>query len=128
MLQQTTTKIQETNPGVEVFSESGDITDPQFVSTFMKRVVEKFQRIDYAVNCAGILGKDERSHEMDLSSFDAVNNVNYRGCWLSSRAELQQMLKQEPLPGVTSSRPGQRGAIVNIASQLGVVGRPKARK
>ncbi|KAK4942291.1 hypothetical protein LTR10_017897 [Elasticomyces elasticus] len=126
LLQQTKAKIQATAPQVEVLCESGDITNSQFVSTFMKRVVDKFNRIDYAVNCAGILGQDERSHEMDISSFDAVNNVNYRGCWMSSRAELQEMLKQEPLPGLTPSRPAQRGAIVNIASQLGIVSRPKA--
>ncbi|EXJ83981.1 3-oxoacyl-[acyl-carrier protein] reductase [Capronia epimyces CBS 606.96] len=126
LLQQTVESIQATRPGVEVFSEPGDITDADFVGTFMKRVVEKFHRIDYAVNCAGILGKDQRSDEMDLASFDAINSVNYRGCWLSSRAELQAMLKQEPLPGLSASRPAQRGAIVNIASQLGIVSRPKA--
>lgn len=37
------------------------------------------------------------------------------------------MLKQEPLP-THDGRPGNRGSIVNIASQLGVVSRPNARK
>ncbi|TVY35708.1 3-oxoacyl-[acyl-carrier-protein] reductase [Lachnellula occidentalis] len=54
-----------------------------------------------------------------------VNNINYRGCWLSSRAELAQMVRQEPLPS-HDGRPGERGSVVNIASQLGVVGRPNA--
>lgn len=107
---------------------AGDITDAEFVDSFMKMVVERFGRIDYAVNCAGILGKDQRSGEMDISSFDAINNVNYRGCWISSRAQLQAMVQQEPLPSKNPSRPGTRGAIVNIASQLGIVGRPKARQ
>ena len=128
LLQQTKSNIQAANPEVEIYSESGDVTDASFVGSFMNRVVERFHRVDYAVNCAGILGKDERSDEMSISSFDAINNVNYRGCWISSRAALQAMLKQEPLPGLTSSRPPQRGAIVNIASQLGLVSRPKARK
>lgn len=35
------------------------------------------------------------------------------------------MLKQEPLP-THDGRPGERGSIVNIASQLGVVSRPQA--
>jgi NAD(P)-dependent dehydrogenase (short-subunit alcohol dehydrogenase family) len=56
-----------------------------------------------------------------------INNVNYRGCWLSSRAAIQRMLKQDPLP-THDGRPGYRGSIVNIASQLGIVGRPAARK
>lgn len=128
MLQQTSEKIKDLNGSAEVISVAGDITDAGFVDSFMKRVVETFGRIDYAVNCAGILGKDQRSGEMDISSFDAINNVNYRGCWISSRAQLQAMVGQEPLPSSNPSRPGTRGAIVNIASQLGIVGRPKARQ
>ena len=68
----------------------------------------------------------KRSHESTIEEFDLINNVNYRGCWLSSRAAIRQMLKQEPLP-THDDRPGSRGSIVNIASQLGVVGRPAAR-
>lgn len=46
------------------------------------------------------------------------------GSWLSCRAQLRNILKQEPL----EEHPKQRGAIVNIASQLGIVGRPGAGK
>ncbi len=56
-----------------------------------------------------------------------MTNINYRGVWLSSRAELAQMLKQEPLP-THDGRPGSRGAIVNIASQLGIVSTYSARE
>ena len=40
------------------------------------------------------------------------------------------MMRQEPLQSSTSDprRPPQRGAIVNIASQLGIVGRTKSSK
>lgn len=38
------------------------------------------------------------------------------------------MIKQEPLPSHDPSRSPQRGAVVNIASQLGIVGRPNARE
>lgn len=38
------------------------------------------------------------------------------------------MVRQDALPSHDPSRPSQRGAIVNIASQLGIVGRPNARK
>jgi hypothetical protein len=37
------------------------------------------------------------------------------------------MLTQKPLPS-HDGRPGERGSVVNIASQLGVVGRPNARE
>lgn len=94
----------------------------------MNEVVCKFGRLDYAVNCAGILGDSLRSTETDTVDFDRITNINYRGCWLSSRAELRQMLKQDPLPSHDPDREPQRGSIVNIASQLGIVARPAARK
>lgn len=75
----------------------------------------------------GVLSNNKRSHESSVEEFDMINNVNYRGCWLSSRAAIKCMLKQDPLP-TYDGRPGVRGSIVNIASQLGVVGRPSARK
>jgi hypothetical protein len=54
-----------------------------------------------------------------------VNGINYRGVFLCSREELRQMLTQKPLL-THDGRPGNRGSIVNIASQLGLVGRPCA--
>jgi NAD(P)-dependent dehydrogenase (short-subunit alcohol dehydrogenase family) len=50
--------------------------------------------------------------------------------WLCARAELRAMLNQEPLPDVFADprRPTTRAAIVNIASQLGIVGRPRCSK
>ena len=98
------------------------------MDSFIGEVAHTFGRLDYAVNCAGIFGDALRSTEMSTETFDQINNVNYRGCWLSSRAELRQMINQEPLPSHDPSRPPQRGAVVNIASQLGLVGRSKARE
>lgn len=45
--------------------------------------------------------------------------VNARGVWLCGRAQARQMRTQEPLP-THDGRPGARGAIVNIASSLGI--------
>ena len=82
------------------------------------------------VNCAGVLGNNRISTETSAIEFDRINDINYRGCWLSSRAELRVMMRQEPLQSYSSDtrRPPQRGAIVNIASQLGIVGRTKCSK
>ncbi|CAI6274272.1 unnamed protein product [Periconia digitata] len=59
---------------------------------------------------------------MPTESFDRLNNINYRGLWLSCRAQLRNMLRQKAL----SEEAKERGSIVNIASQLGIVGRPGA--
>lgn len=106
----------------------GNVADDHFAESFITDVVSEFGRVDYAVNCAGVLGESLRSTETSLAEFDRVNDINYRGCWLCSRAELAQMVKQDPLPSHDPDRPPQRGAVVNIASQLGIVGRPTARE
>lgn len=94
----------------------------------MDHVADTFGRIDYAVNCAGILGQAQRSTETTTETFDHINTVNYRGSFLCSRAELKHMLRQDPLSSHDPDRTPQRGSIVNVASQLGIVGRPSARK
>ena len=108
--------------------KTGNIADESFVESFIAEVVSTFGRLDYAVNNAGILGGGEKSTETTSETFDRINGVNYKGCWLCSRAELRQMVNQEPLPSHDPNRQPQRGSIVNVASQLGVVGRPGARK
>lgn len=74
---------------------------------------------------AGTLSRNTKSHETAPEEFDRINGINYRGCWLASRAQLSQMLMQDPLE-THDGRPGNRGSIVNFASQLGIVGRPAA--
>ncbi|PSK42090.1 Levodione reductase [Elsinoe australis] len=122
-LDQTRDDVLAINSSIEVFAKAGDIADESFVTSLIKEVTNKFFRIDYAINCAGILGKElGRAADMSTEEFDLMNNINYRGTWLCCRAQLKQMLKQEPL----KEHAKQRGSIVNIASQLGIVARPGA--
>ncbi|KAJ6155540.1 hypothetical protein N7470_006106 [Penicillium chermesinum] len=125
-LDHTRKSISKSHPQAEVLVYPGNVADDQFAESFISKVAKTFSRVDYAVNCAGVLGKPMRSGETSIAEFDRVNNINYRGCWLSSRAQLKQMTQQSPLPSHDPSRPAQRGAIVNIASQLGIVSRPNA--
>ena len=122
-LQQTKSEILAINSSIEVFSRAGDIADEGFVDTFTDEAFSKFQRLDYSANCAGILGgKPIKATEMTTEAFDRLNDINYRGSWLSCRAQLRNMLKQQRL----KEWPQQRGSIVNIASQLGLVARSGA--
>ncbi|KAJ5099732.1 Short-chain dehydrogenase/reductase SDR [Penicillium argentinense] len=125
-LEQTRQSVAADHPKVQLFSHAGSVAEDRFAQSFIDQVVKKFGRVDYAVNCAGVLGLPMRSAETSLEEFDRVNNINYRGCWLSSRAQLKQMVSQKPLPSHDPNRPPQRGAVVNIASQLGIVSRPNA--
>ncbi|KAK2002354.1 short-chain dehydrogenase [Colletotrichum falcatum] len=121
-LADTRQAIHQVDPKAQVVSQEGDISDEGFVNAFVEETTKSFGRIDYSISCAGILGQSLRSHETSTAAFDHITNVNYKGSWLVSRAVLRRMLSQKP----HEEHLGQRGAIVNIASQLGVVARPAA--
>lgn len=103
-----------------------DSSDPKAVDDLFQEIKTVFGRIDYAVNNAGIMGPFGTTTDINLEDFDKLNNVNYRGLWICERKELEMMKDQEYLSDEGERR--QRGSIVNIASQLGVVGRSAARK
>ncbi|KAJ9133379.1 NAD(P)-binding protein [Pleurostoma richardsiae] len=124
-LEETKALILKIAPEAEVFIAKVDLRDELDVEQMLSTTVTKLGRVDYAVNTAGVEGDNLGSAESTSQVFDHVNSVNYRGCWLSSRYEIIQMRKQEPLPS-HDGRMGSRGAIVNIASQLAFVGRPEA--
>jgi NAD(P)-dependent dehydrogenase (short-subunit alcohol dehydrogenase family) len=72
------------------------------------------------ISWQGVFGPPIPSHELDTVEFDRINNTNYRGTWLCARAEITAMLTQQPLE-THDGRPGNKGAIVNIASNLGII-------
>ncbi|KAG9655473.1 oxidoreductase, partial [Aureobasidium melanogenum] len=117
--------LSQTFPSVEFLAVATDISSPSSVRDLFRKTLDRFQRLDYAVNCAGVLGAAKKSHEMTLEEFDHIVNVDYRGSWLCSREELKIMVNQEPLE-IQNGRQGNRGVIVNVASQLGIVARPQA--
>lgn len=97
------------------------------VDGMVASTVAKWGRLDYAVNAAGVLCPSQRSGETTVEVFDRTNTINYRGTWMASRAEIRQMLKQDVVEA-GNGRGGVRGSVVNIASQLGIVGRSNASK
>ncbi|KAI1744424.1 oxidoreductase [Xylaria scruposa] len=121
-LESTRDALLEINPEAEVLSREGDIADESFVNSFVADIRSIFGRLDYVVNCAGVLGNPLRSHETLPSVYDRIMDINLKGTWLVSRAALAIMVAQNPL----LDHPGQRGAIVNISSGLGLVALPAA--
>ena len=78
-LSQTRESILSINPAVKIFDQPGDISDENFIDSFHAEVFSKFSRLDYAVNCAGVLGsKTLKAVEMDTDAFDHLNGINYR--------------------------------------------------
>jgi NAD(P)-dependent dehydrogenase (short-subunit alcohol dehydrogenase family) len=87
-----------------------DVANGRDVEAMVRSTVERFGRLDYACNNAGIEGKSAPTAEYDEAVWRRVIDVNLTGVWLCMKYQIPEMLKQG------------EGAIVNVASILGVVG------
>lgn len=87
-----------------------DVSRADEVEALMLQTLAAFNRLDCAVNNAGVGGDLLPTHLRDEAMWDAVMNVNLKGVWLCMKYELAAMLDQGG------------GSIVNVASAAGLVG------
>ena len=79
--------------GGQAFYQHCDVRSPDDAQAMVAATVNKYGRLDAAVNNAGIAGSfDHRLHEADYDMFDLVLAVNLRGVWNCLKAELDAML------------------------------------
>jgi NAD(P)-dependent dehydrogenase (short-subunit alcohol dehydrogenase family) len=97
--------------GGEGLFVKADVSKASEVEALIQTVVERFERLDLAFNNAGVEGVWAPLAQQTEEDFDRTINVNLKGVWLCLKYEIQQMLKQ-----------GGGGAIVNMASIMGLVG------
>lgn len=90
-----------------------DVSKSENVEHMVRTVVDKYGRLDCAVNNAGIEGDMMPTHECSEQNWDRVIDVNLKGIWLSMKYELLAML------------PKGGGSIVNVSSTAGVGGLPR---
>jgi NAD(P)-dependent dehydrogenase (short-subunit alcohol dehydrogenase family) len=95
----------------EALFVQADVSKAVEVETLVKKIVEKFGRLDVAFNNAGIEGVLAPIIRQSEEDWDQTININLKGVWLCLKYEIRQMLKQ-----------GGGGAIVNMASIIGLVG------
>lgn len=89
-----------------------DVAADGAVKQLLENIVQRYGRLDYACNNAGVEGATAALADVEERDWDKTIGVDLKGVWLCMKYQCRQMLQQ-----------GQ-GAIVNIASIMGQVGAP----
>ncbi|MEE8146931.1 MAG: SDR family NAD(P)-dependent oxidoreductase, partial [Longimicrobiales bacterium] len=103
--------------GGEVLSIRVDVSDEASVEAMVGMTVERFGRLDYAFNNAGISDVPNRIVDFDLASWDRMIAVNMTGVFLCMKHEIRQFLSQDLVDE-------RRGAICNTSSGAGIIPAP----
>ncbi len=99
--------------GGQAFCVRCDVTRDAEVQAMLDAATERFGRVDYAFNNAGIEIEKGKLAEGSEAEFDAIMGVNVKGVWLCMKHQLPVMLAQGG------------GVIVNTASVAGLGAAPK---
>lgn len=94
---------------------TGDVADEPTCQGLIEKISADHGRLDILVNNAGIGVSGDRIADSTTEDFDQVLKTNLYSCYWLSREAFKRMEKQAP---AVDSR--LRGAIINIASILGV--------
>lgn len=98
--------------GVDAIAITVDVSDIDAVRAMHKHIMERFGRLDYACNNAGVEGENAPTADSSLENYDRIMNINVRGLYACMQEQLAIMSAQG------------RGSIVNMASVAGLIGFP----
>jgi NAD(P)-dependent dehydrogenase (short-subunit alcohol dehydrogenase family) len=98
------TAVQVEERGIEVASLEASIDEAGSPDDLVALAVERFGRLDAAVNNAGVRGRLATIDEVDDELWDEVQAINLKAVFRGMRAQLRQMYRQGS------------GSIVNVAS------------
>lgn len=85
----------------------GSVTNNDEIKNAMNIINEKYGKLDFAVNNAGVTGGLKSFTETTSDHYDLIMDVNVKGVFLCMQNELQMMLKNN------------FGKIVNVSSEAG---------
>ena len=110
-VERTTQQVKDANG--RALAIVGDVSRESDVALAVRQTVEEFGRLDILVANAAIqLHKRDRPiHEQALDAWEETQAINLRGCFLSCRAGVRQMLAQ-----------GDGGALVIVSSVTAHIG------
>lgn len=98
--------------GGEAVFVPADLAEEPAVEALVRRAIERFGRLDCALNNAGITGAVGNLESLELAGFERTLRNNLTSVFLCMKHELRTMRAQGS------------GAIVNTASGAGVIGTP----
>lgn len=101
-----------TAAGGDAIAVHADVTDDADVAAMVAAAVDRFGRLDFAHNNAGMSGAPAGVVELSREQWDRTVALNLTSVWLSMKHEIPAMLETGG------------GAIVNTASGAGLVGFP----
>jgi NAD(P)-dependent dehydrogenase (short-subunit alcohol dehydrogenase family) len=96
--------------GGEAYALRCDVAEPEQAEALVQAALDRLGRLDCAVNNAGIEASQEGLARLPVATWERTIAVNLSGVFYCMRAELGAM------------RASGGGAIVNMASALGLVG------
>lgn len=108
-LGEKTTEEIRTGGGEAIFVRA-DVSKPSDCENMVKAAMDKYGRLDFACNNAGIGGDQNPTADYSLESWDKAIAVNLSGVFYCMKYEIPAMLKSGG------------GSIINMASILGRVG------
>jgi 3-oxoacyl-[acyl-carrier protein] reductase len=114
VFEESTADLDRLNRDLEIFNVDaqlleGDISDEATAEKLITAATDRHGRIDVLVNNAGI-STPALCHDLTLTTWQRMLDVNLTAAFLTTRAALRQMLQQ------------RSGRIINIASQIGQKG------
>ena len=91
-----------------------NVSNYEAVLGLVEQIKAKYNRLDIAINNAGIPGTTARTHDYPVNDFENVLRVNTSGVFYGMKAQIHLMLAQG------------HGVIINTASIAGLKGLPNA--
>ncbi|KEO71954.1 SDR family NAD(P)-dependent oxidoreductase [Anditalea andensis] len=96
--------------GIDAIFIKADAAKPEDADNSVRMAIEKFGKLDIAINNAGIGGPQQAVGDYDIEDWNKVIGVNLSGVFYGMRYQIPAMLKNGS------------GSIINVASILGKVG------
>lgn len=94
--------------GGKAMFEQCDVTSSTAQNRLMKKIIEKYGRLDFAINNAGLEQAPTKLVDISEEDWNQIINTNLNGVWLGMKVQIPQMIKTGG------------GVIINISSIAGV--------